>query len=163
PALNGQSYVRIGARSGDGVNAGLEQRGLHIERGATYVLTYFARAAGGPSRSRVILGRNYGVFVDAWASADCPLEPSGWPRHEVSVASDCDSRDAALVFEAIDGSFDLDQVVLRASDHVAGWRRDVVEATRALQPGMLRFGGSTVIYYNWKQGIGPEELRAPFL
>ena len=44
-----------------------------------------------------------------------------------------------------------------------GWRPDVVDAVRAAHPGCIRFGGSSLIYYDWRQGIGPRERRAPFL
>lgn len=39
------------------------------------------------------------------------------------------------------------------------WRKDFVETTRELAPGMLRFGGLFSRYYNWREGIGPAAKR----
>jgi alpha-N-arabinofuranosidase len=59
--------------------------------------------------------------------------------------------------------FWLDKVSLMPHDHQHGWRADVVTAVRAMKPGIIRFGGSSLIYYQWECGIGPRERRAPFL
>lgn len=39
------------------------------------------------------------------------------------------------------------------------WRKDFVETTRDLTPGMLRFGGLFSRYYKWREGIGPAAKR----
>ena len=35
------------------------------------------------------------------------------------------------------------------------WRKDFVDTTRDLAPGMMRFGGLLSRYYKWREGIGP--------
>ncbi len=39
------------------------------------------------------------------------------------------------------------------------WRKDFVDTTRDLAPGMLRFGGLLSRYYKWKEGVGPADKR----
>lgn len=39
------------------------------------------------------------------------------------------------------------------------WRRDFVETTHDLAPGVLRFGGLFSRYYKWREGVGPAERR----
>lgn len=39
------------------------------------------------------------------------------------------------------------------------WRKDFVDTTRELAPGMLRFGGLLSRYYKWREGIGPAARR----
>jgi alpha-N-arabinofuranosidase len=39
----------------------------------------------------------------------------------------------------------------------------VVQAICALKPGIIRFGGSSLIYYDWRAGVGPRQRRAPFV
>src|SRR5215216_5854924 len=39
------------------------------------------------------------------------------------------------------------------------WRKDFVETTQDLAPGMLRFGGLFSRYYKWREGIGPAAKR----
>jgi alpha-N-arabinofuranosidase len=50
---------------------------------------------------------------------------------------------------------------------IAGWRRDVVEAVRALHPAVIRFGGSAVDSagygeFDWKTTVGGPDDRKPF-
>src|SRR5437660_11459901 len=40
------------------------------------------------------------------------------------------------------------------------WRKDFVETTAGLAPGMLRFGGLFSRYYKWREGAGPPARRA---
>src|SRR5436309_1479639 len=39
------------------------------------------------------------------------------------------------------------------------WRKDFVETTADLAPGMMRFGGLFSRYYKWREGIGPPAKR----
>jgi alpha-L-arabinofuranosidase len=39
------------------------------------------------------------------------------------------------------------------------WRKDFVETTKDLAPGMLRFGGLVSRYYKWREGLGPAPAR----
>jgi len=41
------------------------------------------------------------------------------------------------------------------------WREDVIEATRDLAPGMIRFGGIFSAYYRWREGVGKRSSRQP--
>jgi hypothetical protein len=53
-----------------------------------------------------------------------------------------------------------DGSVEAAWDYDAGdWRKDLVEATRDLAPGMVRFGGNFIHYYRWREGVGPAAAR----
>jgi alpha-L-arabinofuranosidase len=42
------------------------------------------------------------------------------------------------------------------------WRKDFVDTTRDLAPGMLRYGGLLSRYYKWREGIGPASRRPWF-
>lgn len=42
------------------------------------------------------------------------------------------------------------------------WRKDFVDVTRDLAPGMLRYGGLLSRYYKWREGVGPAEKRPWF-
>lgn len=39
------------------------------------------------------------------------------------------------------------------------WRKDFVDITRDLAPGMIRFGGLLSRYYKWREGVGPASKR----
>jgi alpha-N-arabinofuranosidase len=62
------------------------------------------------------------------------------------------------------GTLWLDNVSLMPEDTVGGWRRDVVEAVRALRPGVIRFGGSALDEpgygeFDWRDTIGDSVRR----
>jgi alpha-L-arabinofuranosidase len=55
-----------------------------------------------------------------------------------------------------------DGSVEAAWDHQsADWRPDVVDVTRDLAPGMVRWGGCLSSYYRWEEAVGPRETRRP--
>jgi alpha-N-arabinofuranosidase len=60
------------------------------------------------------------------------------------------------------GTLWIDQVSLMPVDNVFGWRRDVAEALKALHPGIIRFGGSTIEGFDWMATIGDPAKRVPF-
>ena len=42
------------------------------------------------------------------------------------------------------------------------WRKDFVDTTADLAPGMMRFGGLLSRYYKWREGVGPASKRPPY-
>lgn len=59
---------------------------------------------------------------------------------------------------ATDGSVEA------AWDHVQqAWRPDVLEVTKELAPGMMRWGGCFSSYYRWKEAVGPRNRRRPMI
>jgi alpha-L-arabinofuranosidase len=43
------------------------------------------------------------------------------------------------------------------------WRQDLVDLTRELAPGMMRWGGLFSAYYRWREAVGPRDRRRPML
>jgi alpha-N-arabinofuranosidase len=57
-----------------------------------------------------------------------------------------------------------DSSVEAAWDHLNdAWRADVIEATKSLAPGMVRWGGIFTDFYRWREGVGPRDSRTPML
>jgi hypothetical protein len=57
-----------------------------------------------------------------------------------------------------------DSSVEAAWDHsIDQWREDVVQVTKELAPGMIRWGGIFSAYYRWREAVGPREKRKPML
>ncbi|TWT76830.1 Intracellular exo-alpha-(1-_5)-L-arabinofuranosidase [Posidoniimonas polymericola] len=55
-----------------------------------------------------------------------------------------------------------DSSVEASWDHARNdWRPDLVEATRRLGPGMVRWGGIYTDFYRWREGVGPRDQRPP--
>ncbi len=160
-AFNGRWCYRLSAPPGD--TAGLRQGGLAVSAGRRYTVALYLRQEGLAGPVRVSLGRDYGPFAATYAEADLTGVTGNWARYSAELAPGTDDREAELSIRAAGpGVLFVDQVTLMPDDHVRGWRRDVVEAVRALKPHCIRFGGSAVIYYDWKQGLGDPDKRVPF-
>jgi len=42
------------------------------------------------------------------------------------------------------------------------WRKDFIDTTADLSPGIMRFGGLLSRYYKWREGVGPAAKRPPY-
>ncbi len=57
-----------------------------------------------------------------------------------------------------------DSSVEASWDHATNqWKPGLIEVTKALAPGMMRWGGNLSAYYKWREGVGPRKSRVPFL
>ena len=157
--FNGKRSLRIelpAARA----RAGISQDGFYLKEGLAYRLRLHLRGTnnvvvratlhggGGPAATPVALGR----AGETWQAADVVLR----------ATRTLDQASLTLEFEG-PGTVWFDRVSLIGEDAVLGlWRPDAVEALRALQPGVIRFGGSALETYEWDQCLGPWDRRAPF-
>jgi alpha-L-arabinofuranosidase len=140
--------------------AGISQDGFFLETGHRYRLRLHMRgvgkvavraslhAAGGTIAGPVSLGR---------ATTD-------WKGAEELLAARRNANNATLTIEFKGpGTIWLDRVFLIDTNAVLGlWRPDVVRALRAMNAGVVRFGGSTVEEFEWTDTIGNWDTRVPF-
>jgi alpha-N-arabinofuranosidase len=164
PFVGAQSArVTVEGTSGPPFIAGIAQR-IAVRRGERLTLTLHARtreADLGPLT--VLLGRNYGVYFRAYASAELGDLGAEWRELGATLACDVDDEAASLAIGiGRPGTFWLGRTSLMPEANERGWRPDVVAAVRAMRPGIIRFGGSSLIYYQWESGIGPRSSRVPF-
>jgi alpha-N-arabinofuranosidase len=145
--------------------AGIAQTRLAVKAGETLQFEVYLRSEKSTTgRVRVLLGRQYGVFFRAYASLTFDGVSDSWERYEGEMTPDATDENATLVIGLLDSrTLWVDNVSLMSVDNLRGWRPDVVEAIRALNPGVLRFGGSSLIFYQWESGIGPRDRRVPFV
>jgi alpha-L-arabinofuranosidase len=144
--------------------AGIGQPGIAVRAGQALAFEMYLRGPGLEDVPlQVLLGRNYGAFFRTYARLQFVGAGEDWLKFTGSLVPDVTDEQAELAIGISQpGTFWLDKVSLLPDDNLSGWRPDVVGAVRALRPGMLRFGGSSLIYYQWQDGIGPRERRAPF-
>jgi alpha-L-arabinofuranosidase len=92
----------------------------------------------------------------ATADAGAPLlrvDPT--PRHDLSPWLYMHFMEPLGV---TDGSIEA------AWDHANDrWRPDLVDLTKELAPGMMRWGGLFSAYYRWREAVGPRAARRPML
>src|SRR5688572_28684206 len=87
----------------------------------------------------------------ASSEQDATLELDLKPRYELSPY---------LYMQFMEPLGVTDSSVEAAWDHRRdAWRPDVIEATRDLEPTMMRWGGIFTDFYRWREGVGPRDKR----
>ena len=149
-----------------GAVASLTQSGLAVTKGMSYSFSGYFHADNSKLKVTALLKA---LLPDgSWmilGSAAIPAVSDKWIKHSVQINSR-GKTDRAVFELKTEGSGHLwvDKVSLMPSDNMKGWRRDVVETVKDLQPAIIRWGGSAVDPggYRWKDGIGDRDLRVPF-
>ncbi len=144
--------------------AGVAQHNVAVRAGERLRFEVFALGQlPEPSSVHVLLGRDYGAFFRRYASLEIQGIGQQWRRYTGTLTSDVTDAHATLAIGITSpGTLYLDKASLMPEDNLDGWRPDVVQAIRELKPGIIRFGGSSLIFYQWQNGIGPRDRRAPF-
>ncbi len=157
--FNGKRSQKI-VLGGERCRAGLAQDGFCLKGGIAYHLRLHARGEGK-------------VPVRAWLHGGGrvlagPVElgpaPADWTGLEAELRATGACDNATLTIEGEGpGTLWLDRVSLIGAEAVLGiWRPDVVDALKAMNPGVVRWGGSTMEGYEWDRCIGPWDRREPF-
>jgi alpha-N-arabinofuranosidase len=147
--------------------ARLTQSHLAVKKGMTYLFSGYLRAGSSrldvSVRLKALLPDGRWMFL-GWT--DLPKAGKSWTKASAKLVSSGTTDRAVLEIEAAgEGSLWVDKLSLLPADHIDGWRRDVVEATKELRPLILRWGGSTIDPggYKWKDGVGDRDKRTPFV
>jgi alpha-L-arabinofuranosidase len=146
--------------------ATLTQSGLAVKRGMTYEFSGWLRATSPKLAATVSLKAL--LPAGAWmtlASAKLPRCSSQWGKQSARLVSNGET-DRAVFELRLEGEGEAwaDKLSLMPGDNLKGWRQDVVQAIRDVQPAILRWGGSACDPggYRWKDGIGERDRRTPF-
>ncbi len=154
--LNGDLCQRIEPRDGE---AGLAQGKLAITAGERYRGSLWARGVGAQLTVRLAAGPR----VLATAELKKPFADWRELRFELRPTASC--ADATLQIAVAGAPVELDQVSLMA-DSVArdgGYRPDLLAAIEGLRPPLVRWpGGCFAEYYNWRDGLGPQDCRVKY-
>jgi alpha-N-arabinofuranosidase len=159
----GSACMRISVADGAPCTVGIAQDGIAVRRGVGCRFECMMQATDLREPVRVALCDGRGVLAEA------RFRPNGeWERYAAHLTPVRTHERAVLTIEFRGpGTVRLDAASLMPDDAVGGWRRDVVDALRALRPGIVRFGGSVVDHpgygdYDWRKTIGPTRSRTPF-
>jgi len=140
--------------------AGISQDGFYLEAGHSYRLRLHMRGEGNVP-VRALLHGDGSVIAGPVSLGRGTTE---WKGADVFLTAKRSVSDATLTVEFEGpGTLWLDRVYLIDTNAVLGlWRRDVVEALKAMNPGIVRFGGSTTEEFEWSNTIGSWDARVPF-
>jgi len=140
--------------------AGISQDGIYLEAGHSYRLKLHMRGEGNVAVRAFLHGD--GAMVAGPVSLG--RAPDDWIGADVLLNTNRTVRNATLTIEFEGpGTFWLDRVYLIDKAAVLGlWRPDVVSALKAMNPGIVRFGGSAIEPYEWEDTVGNWDKRVPF-
>jgi alpha-N-arabinofuranosidase len=162
-SVSGQRSQKLQVDGPAPCTVGISQDGVFLERGQANEFKVWLRAEGIQGPVAVSLHRESHMFAQA------AFQPTAeWKKHSARLVSSGREVNATLTIAfGGPGTLWLDNASLMPTDALDGWRRDVVEAVRALKPGVIRFGGSVVEDlrygdFDWKDTIGDPERRRPF-
>jgi alpha-N-arabinofuranosidase len=142
---------------------GISQDGIAVKSGQPCNFTCYARQEGlhGP----VEIHLHYERMDAVWGV----FEPGpSWKKFAIRLTPKFNVTNATLSISFRGpGTLWLDNASLMPQDNQGGWRPDVVEAVRALKPGIIRFGGSALDdanlgEFDWRDSIGDPDRRKPF-
>ncbi|NLF31225.1 MAG: hypothetical protein GX591_10115 [Planctomycetes bacterium] len=156
--LNGSRSQRIEAQGVEPCTIGIAQDGVAVTADEPCKLSVYLRRSDQPLRVRAYL-RDGGQIL-----AQTTFEPGmTWEKYTAQLTPTAASAGARLCLEFRGpGTVWVDQISLMPENAVGGWRADVVEALRALRPGIIRWGGIAVEHYNWRNLIGDPDQRVPW-
>jgi alpha-N-arabinofuranosidase len=161
--VSGKVAQKIAAADGPPCTVGIAQDGIAVERDKACTFSCYLRQQGLGEPVQVLLLREDKVL------ASCAFRPTDrWQKYRARLVPADNATDATLsiTFRG-PGTLWLDNASLMPEDAVGGWRRDVVEAVRAMKPGVIRFGGSALDEpgygdFEWRDTIGDPDHRKPF-
>ncbi len=162
--ISGDVSQRIAVPDGGApCTVGIEQSGIAVEKGGECVFSCYLRQQGIKGAVRVRLHHEGKLYAVA------ELRPTGeWHKYRAHlIPAETDANTTLTIEYRGPGTLWLDNASLMPTDTVGGWRRDVVEALRALKPGIIRFGGSALDdpnlgEFNWRDSVGDPDTRRPF-
>ena len=139
---------------------GLGQKDLYVRRSIPYACTVAVMASVETKLTVSLLAADRTIYDSAIITA--PV--GGYEEITVSLTSKKEDPEVRLeiTFDT-EGTVMIGAVSLLPSDHFHGLRRDVIERMKELGIRLLRWpGGNFAGDYNWKDGLLPRNMRAPF-
>ena len=153
----------------EGESCGLRQHGIHLQHGREYIFQITAGVRGDIGSAglngfgdTIHSGKSYPLFIKLGSAETNFLLTTEVKKYEWNIKPDS-WEDAALSIKFdFEGTLILACVSMMPSDHVNGWRREVVEQLSTVSPSVVRFpGGCFVSFYNWEKSIGNRDTREP--
>jgi alpha-N-arabinofuranosidase len=140
---------------------GLEQQPIALKANEWYVGSVWIR--GQAEQSPVVRLMNGDQII---AMQSLPLPKDEWQEVPIRLRAIRDVENASLQIVLPDkGKLWIDQVSLMPESwqKAGGFRPDLLQAVRDLQPPVIRWpGGCFASAYRWKDGIGPQAKRRTY-
>ena len=161
--VSGLVSGKIATKGETPCTVGIAQDGIAVAKDQPCVFSCYFKQEAITSPVTVSLHRDGKTYAAA------EFRPTNkWTKHRARLVIEGVDTNATLsiTFRG-PGTLWLDNASLMPEKTVDGWRPDVVEAVKALKPGIIRFGGSALDdsnlgEFDWRDTIGDPDKRKPF-
>jgi len=154
---SGVQSQRIVSDEAANQQAGIGQGGLCLKRTKGYQVRLNLKQKGITAPVTVALEGQNGIY----ARKQISLTDADWQRFGFTLRPSQTDRDGrfTITFSG-SGTLWVGTASLMPDDNVSGYRKDVIEALKAIKPPNIRWpGGCNVDCYRWEEGIGDRDRR----
>lgn len=140
--------------------SGIGQKELYFRKDTDYEFVLAAKAFEEMTVTVTLLGADRTVYD----SKNISVQPGEYREYEIMLHIPHEDADGSLeiTFDCA-GTLTIGAVSLMPTGHFRGMRRDVIEKIKELGITLLRWpGGNFAGDYNWKDGLLPRNMRAPY-
>ncbi len=144
---------------------GIQQSGLPLIKGKKYegriVLASTTSESGTPGTA-VEVALVWGPKPTDRQSITFDKLSSEYQKYNFSFSPILDSKDGRIEITGTGtGSFLVGAVSLMPADNIDGFRPDLIDLLKQMRVTMFRWGGNFSSGYEWRDGIGDRDQRAP--
>lgn len=137
--------------------SGIEQAGIAILKDKHYTGRIILKSSGDMNVKVSLLAGD-----DEIQSVDLNGLTEHYQRFDFNFISNQDFANATLKVTGNGiGNFTIGAVSFMPSDNVDGFRPDTIKLLKKLNSGIYRWGGNFISGYDWRDGVGNPDLRAP--
>lgn len=141
------------------VENGISQTGIALEPGKKYIGRIVLNAAAG---IEVTVSLVDGSGIKGQQSVSFSNIGTNYKTYDFNFTASKGTTTGTLrITGKGNGAFHIGAVSLMPSDNVAGFRPDVLKLLKELNSGIYRWGGNFISAYDWRDGVGNPDKRAP--
>lgn len=141
------------------VSHGIYQTGISIAAKKNYVGRIIL--TGSPN-VKVTISLVWGENPYQKSSVTIDALENNYKKYNFSFSCNEKSKNAKLEITGLgSGTFSVGAVSLMPEDNIDGFRPDVIKLLKGLNSGIYRWGGNFISGYDWRDGVGDQDQRAP--
>ena len=141
------------------VSQGIFQSGISVVANKNYVGRI---VLSGSPKVKVTVSLVWGEKPNQKSSVTIDALENNYKKYNFSFSCNENSKNAKLEITGLgSGTFSVGAVSLMPEDNIDGFRPDVVKLLKGLNSGIYRWGGNFISGYDWRDGVGDQDQRAP--
>lgn len=155
----GRQSQKIVTENGTGHRCGIGQDGLYFEKQKRYEVRLNLKQEDIRGAIVITLEGENGIY----SQKEIGITDTSWNRFSFTLKPAQTDKNGKFTISFFgSGTLWVGTASLMADDNVSGFRKEVVEAIRAIRPPNIRWpGGNISSCYHWTDGIGDRDKRPP--